>query len=825
MALEEVSESKYQLSVENQAIVGPDLDFFRDLLEEIAESPLYDAQINCPALFDINRVTAEYDTEQDVQNMVMDARRALLDIWAHLSWWTASVVGWLRGLPGTVIEKIRALDFDRDEKRGYLFYVIRDWREINFPLLVEKKIPFFYVFGMFEGRDKRMIRLDPGVIQIYLQEDRTRRIKDLWVDNLPELWAADSRANRYDRFFQLKIDPYSRPRNPVPRSSETSGEIEMWIINFQHWGRRRLGPDERWETFEKLYHHIVVEDKSERVTRVIFHRFHAKPRMPVMDRDDVIMDEVILEQDLSEVRERFKGRCAPREGQIFDPETGVEREKALTKEDPIEAVAKLRHRLMIVKPPAQLGSLLGFGSYEHMRPQEYDATSIGRSVGPRVSSPDSNHSSERREYDSGEPMAHQVGWAQAMAGEDWSNSVGDYVQKRNDRRYSVEIRQPRPPSPDYEDARSHIISSESSGSSAHSRSVSPEERTRTLFPIRLMSPAPFQSKETLSELMHRRARWLNGFADWGRSATFESCLWRVPFEFTWNTDLLKYGYLIINEAAEFRLRFAAMTTPSVRFPRHLLELALERGIGFAIGIKNVDKDLFRPRFAEGTQASKAMVDLRNKGPRLNPSPSMATVYRQYCGNVGKLGNLPHIQCLIGRGGAASWILRAYIGLEPVRRFMQGPSVQVTVHHGGANDSGDENCREVSWDDLSDGDYEALFGHIAGTAPEHDTYLYPTDEMMEEFSDHYYREWNPFCDKTFAHIKKELDDGRGKCRTKKEWQHYFQSSNRGTRAPKKVVDRAFIEEGWSRLERAFDEPRWNKGRICDLEVNAAFRPDF
>lgn len=147
--------------------------------------------------------------------------------------------------------------------------------------------------------------------------------------------------------------------------------------------------------------------------------------------------------------------------------------------------------------------------------------------------------------------------------------------------------------------------------------------------------------------------------------------------------------------------------------------------------------------------------------------------------------------------------------------MSGPSVQVTVHHAGANDSGDDNCLDLAWDDISDGDYEAVHGYIQGATPELDMYLFPTSEMMEEYSDHYFREWNPYCDKTFRQIKMELDGGRGKARTKAEWRKFFQSSNRGTYKPEFIVNQEFIEEGFARMKGALQYASWNKRKISDL----------
>ncbi|KAJ7159149.1 hypothetical protein C8R43DRAFT_864747, partial [Mycena crocata] len=115
-------------------------------------------------------------------------------------------------------------------------------------------------------------------------------------------------------------------------------------------------------------------------------------------------------------------------------------------------------------------------------------------------------------------------------------------------------------------------------------------------------------------------------------------------------------------------------------------------------------------------------------------------------------------------------------------FMSGPSVQVSVHHCRANNSSNANAINVTWDELSGEDTNAIFGWMPGPTREQDMTLFPTDEVFEEASKHYHREWNPYCDSAFRRICKALEDGRGKCWTKGEWKDYFHSGNHGINAP-------------------------------------------
>ncbi|KAJ7430566.1 hypothetical protein B0H11DRAFT_2263202 [Mycena galericulata] len=834
MPVVEVEPGKFKLEEAAMIEARTDLLKFRVLQEEIAEQDYYDAETPSPPLYDIERVELVFDSELEVQRMAMEAKRAILDIWGHVAWWAASVPSWSFGMDRSVVEFMFTMHLSHFRRRGYLISVNRDWKVVAFMFLIQNHVPIFYVWGLFEARDPRFARLDPKVISRYLSEVAERDVAGLWSDEIPGVEIELEEAARYDHYLQLKIHPYSRPRVPVPFATEVSGEVKYYVIDFQHWGRRLLVSGEHWTDLDERYHHIAVQSRSTQVTRVIFHRFHPKPKNVVMTRERTFKDEIEVEPNLIIIRERFKGRCAPRRGQIYDIETGIERQRPLGEHSTMEDVSDEadRETLLIYQGPNGW-KLASQGQQGPDNSKKFDATFLGRELGPRTTAPSSNHSSERRMEDSSAPMAHTVGWVAAMARETWTDTVSNYTNRDHTHRPEIFS---RAPSPDRDDVQSFYSTSGDSilardrsprrEDSPATRTLAEVSRSRRIYPIHLPPAPPFRpAGESVSEQSSRRGRWLNAFADWGREATFNASLWRIPMEFKWNRDVLDQGYLLVSEVSEFRLRYLALTSPAIRFPRHLLEAAMERGIQFAIGFKYSDCDLFAPRDVSASRrVTKEMVDPKDKGPKLNSAPSVATVYTQFCGNLGRIAAKPQARCIIARGGGASWIMRAFLGVTLVGEYMDGPSLQVSVHRSGANDSGEADSIEVTWDQLSDGDYQAIFGYISGATPDKDTHLFPTDEIMEEFSDHYYGEWNPFCDITFRWIKSELDDKRGKCRTRKDWKAYFQSSNRGRNAPKLKVDRAFIDEGMEKLNRAFGG-RWNKTRLSDIYLPEAFRDGF
>ncbi|KAK7040507.1 hypothetical protein R3P38DRAFT_2512889 [Favolaschia claudopus] len=722
------ADGKWGLDAAELREVEADTRYFRMLLEELSVNPLMDSETYTPYVFDYEKLHMPYNFEDEVHEMVMEVRRSVLDHMGTIAWWTAVIPQWADGVAANVVQDIQDLDFRSYHKTGYLFKLSRDWRGVNFGLLIRKDVPFFYVWGEREMRDKRFARLDPATIDSWYASNERNELKELWADDIPLDFSEWDLATHYDRFLQLKIDPYCRPRNPLPQAAPDGGSLDETVIDGQGWKRRGLAEDESIEEMHQHYHHVVVERKSTKTTIIIFQRFHPKPKKEEMTRDrDIVMDSR-PPPDEEILRERFKSRSAPGYGEIMDPETGVVREQAIQENSPSDDVAKYEHQLTLNAPMQALGTHLIHPLNHSSRydDSEHDATSYGRSVAPRLTSPDSDHSSERRES--------------------------------KDSRLSY--------------------------SSSHSTALPP----------------------------YLGARRAHG------GATYSSCLWRIPFDEGWNPVLLEKGYLIISEAAEFRLRYQILANPSLRFPRHVLEVALERGIPILIGYKRSDCDHFRPKKSDldfSPSVNKALVDLRGRGPRIAMSPSIPTMYMEYRRILGKLADLPQARALILRGGATSWIMRAYVGMGLVARALKGPSVQVTVFHAGGNDTGDDHSLDLTWDEVSEGDLESVYGYIPGPTTEQDLYFYPTDAMLEDFSDHYHREWNPFCEETFKKIKTELDNNRGKARTRGDWKKFFQSSNRGERRPRVVAKEDLIEEEMARLKGALMVESWNKRRIADV----------
>jgi hypothetical protein len=256
-----------------------------------------------------------------------------------------------------------------------------------------------------------------------------------------------------------------------------------------------------------------------------------------------------------------------------------------------------------------------------------------------------------------------------------------------------------------------------------------------------------------------------------------------------------------------------------------LEIAMEHGIHFKVGVKRTALQTYQPLTGN---FSRSLMKARIETPerRLTAEGSPVTILGRWLSILGVVFDKPGAVSVVPRGGGAQWIARAFNYGGLIQAYMNGPSIALSVFHHGGNDSGDDDCLNLHWDELSEEDYQNIFGYVAGTSREEDAWIFPPDEVLDELLKHYHGEWNQTCDELFARIKKEWCESpcRGRLRTRREWKKYFHTVNHGRLAPKQVINNEFIEEGRRRLGRAFGGS-WNRMRLRDLVIPEQFKPDF
>ncbi|KAJ7133845.1 hypothetical protein C8R46DRAFT_1235441 [Mycena filopes] len=753
---ERTASGRWRIPNEHCGVMENTIQSFRDALDAVAEHSKYDIFIYSPSTIEVEELSHEFASYRELQVLGAQAKRSILDLWAHLACGAYS--------------QLEPLE---SPKRGFLVDVERDWREFNFGHLIQLGVPIYYVWGVFEEADPRFLRLAPKLLNGYEAACREADVRSLWWDEIPALASLFAICDDYDEFLQKRLNPRSRKIAEAPAWTETSGRISYGVKDFVSWKRRAVGDDEDWCSLDKLFHHVIAEGATREITTVIFLRFQRKPLGLELNTEGDFMDEDVAEVSPNQFCERFRGRCAPRLGQTFDAETGVERTRPVSLRNELAASEFQRDRFL-APPPETLGHAALYGLARDGSTHA-DTTKLGRSIGPRSIGSTSDHSSERREGDSSRPMAYQSSWATAMARDD---HVGNYQHPiRPSRRQRVS------PSPT---RSSHTQGSQAgtvSRAGSSRCSASPEER----YPERQRTPpcsvAPWHPVQRVRKTLARRADFLVDFRDWAVQVTSSVVLWKVPAQYDWNLAYLKEGYLIISEAAEVRLGLLALMTPGVRFARHVLTLGIEHGITFQIGLKNSVYPRFGPPTPVAQRAIvKALIESQDR--RLEPAASPVTRHLRYLWLLSEIPSLPNARAIIGRGGTASWIVRAHGYLGLVSNFMRGPSIHMTVYHEGANDAADNVAIGVRWDEVSENDDLNIHGVVLGATREADASMYSTDATLEEISKHYYREWNGVLDKHFQIIKKEWEERpcRAKLRTRRDWISFFHPTNHGRFAP-------------------------------------------
>ncbi|KAK7027586.1 hypothetical protein R3P38DRAFT_2776502 [Favolaschia claudopus] len=748
----QMHEGQWQYTEDALEEMAGDLTRMWQVVNAIKGHGKYEVDSACPVEFNLDVLYNGYDTSKEAQ-----------------------------GIPIDLIRNVQLWKLEGHKKRGFLVSLHRDWQSLNFGLLVASDVPIYYIWGLFDSTNARFGRLNPRLIDAYNYACQRLGVASRTIEDMQEMKEQYQACLKFDEYLDKVYNPLDKKVVPMPLFTTVSGFIRYWMKDAEGWRRRLLTTKEDFWHMDRLFHHAVAKDKEAKVTNVIFHRFHCKPPNLELGPNNTFMDEDIPEQNVAEIRKRFKGHCAPRMGQFFDIVTGVERTAPIDIKDPVAVQTHERNEFLLPPPVSIQGrSLISRVTGE---PNPYpDLSRIGRTMGPRRGGPNSDHSSERQEGDSHRPIAFRGGWAAAMARTD---NAGNYPAHRRNRRQRLPSRDDS--SSEYKDSRSHV--------SISSRERSPPARRRHYgsslnYPGRIPRPS-----QRVVRANHAQRRALDGAS----SLHLEHGL---P-----ERRLLDSLRSRRDEIENDCIADSGRPLPLTRF-------------GNCSGCEN-----YFPRIPIMHRAT-TKAQLEDNSRRLEAAPSPAQTYAPWLKLLGDIAGLENARAIIARGGVASWIVRAYRYIGLVSKLMEGPSVHVTVFNGGGNDSADEDSLRLKWDELSENDYQCIYGYVPGTTREKDSWMYPPDELLEELSKHYYREWNPTVDDLMCRVRKEGDDKpcRGKLRTRKGWQEFFHGTNHGKWAPKVEVNDKWIEEAKKRFGRAFCGS-WNKKPVWDIMLPETFREDF
>ena len=355
-------------------------------------------------------------------------------------------------------------------------------------------------------------------------------------------------------------------------------------------------------------------------------------------------------------------------------------------------------------------------------------------------------------------------------------------------------------------------------SSRNSARSSPYPRPRSQSPscrqsYQRRSDLPFTNREQTIRRLHSRG-----------NITGPSTLWMMPIGPSWSVDFLEEGVLLFpDNRTQIRLRYWAICGPGILNMRHVLNLAISRGMKFLLAIPFDSLPKFH------SQEPPSMMDLtkRTYDTGFQESPltydkGRAAFMDQYLGKLADILRRPHARAVIAMGGPTSWIARFYGGERLVGEYMSGPSIQVTVHHRGGVASAPFLDMPVFFDQLSAQEIELMHGYVPLGSPTEDRWAFPTTEIFEECSKHWRGEWNQGCERIMGNIARDLGSGLLAPQTRKEWREYLRGNNRGEYAPEpgsvpSPDDFTFVE---NQIDAAFPV-HWHGRRLRDISLPEEF----
>lgn len=301
-------------------------------------------------------------------------------------------------------------------------------------------------------------------------------------------------------------------------------------------------------------------------------------------------------------------------------------------------------------------------------------------------------------------------------------------------------------------------------------------------------------------------------------------MWSTPIGTSWSSAFLEEGVILFpDDRTQLCLRFWAICDPTFSRMRYLLDLAISRGMKFIIAIPFDSL----PRFHQQEKPSlsdltKRTYDVGFQETPLTYSKGGSAFMDQYLGKLVDILHCPHTCAAIAMGGPTSWIARFYGSDCLVKEFMSGPSTQVTVHHRGQVMVAPFLNMPVFHDRLSHQEIELIHGYIPLGSPGKDRWAFPTNEILEEYSNHWCGEWNQGCEHIMGNIAKALVTGALAPLTRSEWREYLCCNNRGEHTPSpgtvpKPANFMLVE---TMIDNAFPT-RWHGRWICDIFLPEEF----
>ena len=260
-----------------------------------------------PGNYQYDALRSTFTSEEEVEDFGANVKRQALDYLGFIAWWTSSFSRWDTILPQPIVSAIHSLSLERYQKRGVLINLVKDWRHISLPHLIQQHVPTFIRWCEALEVDERFLSVSPRFLRAY-EAIRISSMDGLVLqDDMPEFAADFEVMKSYDEFFQNRV-----LNSMISPDLQFSEDWTYAVVDFQGWMYRTIPLPTAKEFAKRFGSHFVIRGSRK---SIIFRRWEVLPHRggleAVEDRDELVRSQV-------EIREIHRSFYAPVDHQKFD---------------------------------------------------------------------------------------------------------------------------------------------------------------------------------------------------------------------------------------------------------------------------------------------------------------------------------------------------------------------------------------------------------------------------------------------------------------------------------------------------------------------------
>ncbi|KAJ6513486.1 hypothetical protein C8R45DRAFT_1088505 [Mycena sanguinolenta] len=294
----------------------------------------------------------------------------------------------------------------------------------------------------------------------------------------------------------------------------------------------------------------------------------------------------------------------------------------------------------------------------------------------------------------------------------------------------------------------------------------------------------------------------------------------------WNLDWLKHCVFVYNDPyAHIRMKVIAAANHEIKDITDVLNTAWKFGLQFYLYMPESKVRLFsRGPIAQVDQlALPRLFDVGHTENFMNKISGNRAQYRQWLILATEVVKRPNAVAFITEGGILSEIAQA---LNPglVQQLADGPSTQITELSKGDKilineppGSGPPEFYTAS--SISEGEGLILVRYMAGVGAEPDKYLFPTQAMLDEFSDHFHNMVGEGACQIISNLLAHAESNPNWL-TESGWKSYLRSNNWGKHKPKYVPTKDEFREMGDKLACSFPL-NWQYINVGEIRIPERF----